>query len=342
MRRIQLPNASDDGWSYDPSSIEEVIEARLRRQEIEERRLRELMRANGAKASAKRGVLGLNGSELDSIRHEATRKFFNSATLSEDLRQERQRYREHFAVRVERFLKHPERELSHAADVLAVMFATPCEKAISRAAGDFADLLTQAAITRRGRKDFSRGFRTEMWKECLQFAINLAKWENAGFWVELAWGRDPQENILPQLYKLESIKDQQSVIEEFGKRFRPQFVERVKHASPEWLDEAERKIRLRCVLSGSPQRRVKFDDPSKQAVALLLTVSPELDTGQVCGRLDAQNERRPDSAPVPKTWRQNAARSWIEAYEKFPGRVKTYISTVRRAYGIAKSASQNG
>ncbi len=337
MRRFSLSNDTE-GWTYDPSSIDEVIEARIRRQEIDRRRLAQSGREDGTRPSVNKGALGFNPAETESIRHEAVRGFFNDAILSEALRQERQKYREHFSERAARFLSNPGPEIRRAASEQALLFAMACQKSITRATGVYADLLTQAIIARRGRKDFSHKFRTAIWKECLRFAMSLAQWESAGFWVQVAWGNDPRENVLPQLYRLESSK-QQIPINEFAKEFTPQFMERVRHASTGWLEEAERKINLRSLLSGASQRRANFADPSKRAVTFLLIANPELTAKQVCAKLDAQQERRPESAQVPRSWRRGGVRSWIEAYEKFPGRVKTYVSTLKRDSGILKRVS---
>jgi hypothetical protein len=328
MDRIPLPNESEHSWSFDPGSPEQVIEAKLRRQEHIDKRLREMMKASGGAASIREGKLGLNQAELETIWHEARRRFFDDAKLSELLRQERQRFRERFPESVERFQKNLERDLSHLANTHGALFAIACDEAVKRATGEFADMLTQAVIARRGRKDFPLGFRTEIWKECLRFAMSLAQWKSASFWVDLAWGHDPHESPLPHLYKLESIKEQQAAAMTFSDKFRPALEERMRHGSPQWLDEADGRISLRCLLSYVPARRARLDDPSKRAVALLLTVRPELSTEQVCAKLDAKNETSPNSAPVPKAWQRRGARSWTDAYDKIPS-VKSYVSKLR-------------
>lgn len=340
MRRIPLPNEGEHGWSYDPSSPEQVIEAKLRRQEHIEKRLREMVNSSGVTGSTRDVRLGLNQVELEAISHEARRCFFDGAKLSEPLRQERERFRERFVQRVEHFRTNPESDLSRLAKAHGVLFAIACEEAVKHATGEFADMLTQAIIARRGRKDFPLRFRTEIWKECLRFAMSLAQWESASFWVDLAWGHDPHESALPHLYKLESIQEQQAAAMAFSDKFRPELEERMRHGSPQWLDEAERRIDLRCLFSYVPARRTRLDDPSKKAILLLLTASTELTTEQVCAKLDAQNERAPESAPVPKAWRKSGVRSWIEAHEKLLGRVKTYVSAVRKQAGMTHGPSE--
>jgi hypothetical protein len=334
MQRVRLPNEDEHGWSFDPSSPEQVIEAKLRRQEHIEKRLREMVKASGASGSIRDDRLGLNQVELEAICHEARRCFFNGAKLSEPLRQERERFRERFAERVEHFRTNPESDLSRLAKAHGVLFAIACEEAVKHATGEFADMLTQAVIARRGRKDFPLGFRTEIWKECLCFGMSLAQWKSASFWVDLAWGHDPRESALPHLYKLESIQEQQAAAMAFSDKFKPELEERMRHGSPQWLDEAERRISLRCLFSYVPARRTRLDDPSKRAVAFLLTASPELRTGQVCAKLEGRNETSPGCAPIPEAWRRRGVRSWIDAYGKFPASVKSYVSKIRNQNGI--------
>jgi hypothetical protein len=340
MQRIHLPNEDEHGWTYDPSSPEQVIEAKLRRQEHIEKRLREMVKAGGVTGSIREGRLGLNQAQLEAICHEARRCFFDGAKLSEPLRQERQRFRERFVERVEHFRTNPENDLSRLAKAHGVLFAIACEEAIRRATGEFADMLTQAIIARRGRKDFPLGFRIEIWKECLRFAMSLAHWGSASFWVDLAWGHDPYESALPHLYKLESIQEQQAAAMAFSDKFRPELEERMRHGSPQWLDEAERRINLRCLFSYVPTRRTRLDDPSKRVVAFLLTASPELSTERMCAKLEKKNETSPGSAPIPEAWRRRGVRSWIDAYDEFPASVKSYVSKVRNQYGIPSGSAR--
>ena len=331
MRRIHLPNEGENAWSYDPSSIEHVIEARLRREEIEAKRFPEWAETNGSKLPLKSAAMGLNEVELDAIWLEGWALFLASARLSDDLRDERERFRANFHDRVDRFLKDADREISGLADRHAVLFAMTCENAIKRVTGEFADLLTQAVIVRRGRKDFPLSLRADMWAECLRFSMKLSRFEAAGLWVDRAWGHAPYESPLPHLHRLDSIALQQAEADKFSEKFKARFEDRIRHGSPEWLNEAERRIYLRTLLSVVPQRRARLDDPSKLAVLNLLFRKPDLQAKQVCAKLDGANERvagRP-IAPLPDKWGKRGVRSWIEAYERFPGNVKTYISKVR-------------
>lgn len=317
---------------YSPDSPEQAIESHLRH-------LGRVRKVLGKLPKEKKGPLGLRESELGAIYREGMVRFMDSAALSDELRQQRQRFRDNFADRLERFRKDPDAEMVHIAQIQAVLFAGDCDKAIGRATREFADMLTQAVIARRARKEFSLKLAKSLWTECLQFANRLAEFNMASAWIQKAWGLDPLESPVPGLHTLETIADQQAAVERFVAKFRPRFEERVRMGSSGWLNEADNGIELRKLLSNPPRRAANLDDPSKQAVALLLFRNSRLTARQVCGKLDARNEQDPKSpiAPVPTSWRKRGARSWIDAYCRFPGAVKTFISAVRKQAGIAPS-----
>lgn len=317
---------------YSERSITEVIELYLR---IQDHTDKLAGRVGGKHPALKKGPLGLDEMELNAMRREAVNRFFDGAKLSEELREQRNRFRERFAERVERFLKNPDGEISDLAESQGVLFARECETAVGKASGDFGDLLTQALIARRARKDFSLKLRTEIWAEALRFAIGLARFEAAGGWIDEAWGTDPREGPLPHLYKLESIREQQAEVAKFMAKFWPKFEERIRHGLSGWLFETDRRIALRCLLSSVPPRRANSDDPSKKAVLMLLMATSGLTTEQVCAKLDNRNEmdasrNLPETAPIPEVWRGRGARSWLDARSRFQGSVDTYLSTLRR------------
>ena len=327
VRRVNLPDESESGWSFDPSSVDHVIEAHLRRHGTHARQ-------SGTK-TAQKSSLGLSEVELKAIWQEGGAIFLESASLSEELRNRRASFRETWEKRLDRLLKmpqmHRDQEYTREAELQAVAFAHGCAKAISRTTGHFADMLAQAVIGRLGHKDLSLQLRADLWRECLQFAKRLAGFEIAGQWVDRAWGSSVRESVMPHLHRLDTIQEQQAEWAKFTTRFKSKFDERIRRGSPEWLNEAERRINLRLLLSHTPHRRAKLDDPSKQAMGILLTVRPRLTTQQVCNKLDAQNERTPGSAPILESWRMRGARSWSDALDKLPAAVKTFISKVKSA-----------
>src|ERR1039458_998720 len=105
MRRIHLPDEDEHGWSFDPSSIEQLIEARLRREESAAKRLRERSEGSSPTLSSKRGELGLTATELGAIWSEAWNRFLATANLSDELREQRQQFREKFSERLAAFQK---------------------------------------------------------------------------------------------------------------------------------------------------------------------------------------------------------------------------------------------
>lgn len=339
MKRISLPNESQDGWQFNPNSIEQVIEAHLRRVDGIERAKRDARQAKPRRF--RKGALGLSEAEIASIRWEALLRFLESARLPDELRERRSCYREKYEERVERFSKMPQAlrdiEIAREADSSAVLFARECRIAIARTTGHFADMLTQAAISRRGRKDFPLAFRTKLWTECLEFATNL----NPGLaseWAGRAWGNDPREEALPHVCRLDTIEEQMKENNKFFQPFIQKFRARLQHASPVWLDEAERRITLRCLLSNAPGKHETLGDKSKRGVAVLLLVTPGLTTKQVCGKLDSHNERNQENTPLPAPWKRKGARCWIDALDRFPQSVKTYVSKIRRDSKIASVA----
>ena len=328
-QKFEKPAGDEDGVHYfNPGVAEEVIASYLRRRRHTEKIISEMAGAKGFRGSVKRSPLGLDGAEIVAIRREVAGRFFDSAKLSEELREKRMRNRETYDSR--------KADGDHQFALVATLFARDCGAAVGKATGEFADLLAQAVIARRGRKDFSLEVRTSMWTECLSFAMELARFESAGVWIDRAWGTDPRESPLPDLYKLDTLSEQAAVAAAWSGKFKARFEESIRHASPEWLNEADRRIELRCLLSSAPRREAALDK-SKRALALLLKASPDLSTRQLCSRLDAFEERSKGGAPVPRAWEKRGARSWIGAFEKFPGSVKTYISSTRRGMGLPRS-----
>lgn len=227
----------------------------------------------------------MNHVETDAIIRQATTSSFDSAKLSDELRQERQRFRETTHERLVWFQKNSDSETKRITETQALLFSQHDETKLRKATGEFADMLTSAVIARRGRKDFSLKLRTQLWSKCLEFAMRLKRFEVAGVWIENAWRYDPRESPQPHLAGLESIAEKQSEAAKFSEIFRAVFEERSRHASPSWLSEADRRIELRCLLSAATQHRADSNDDGKKTLLLLLTTSRDLTTEQVCYKL---------------------------------------------------------
>lgn len=326
----RTPRRFDDPpFRYSPGSVDDTIESHIRH-------LRRVQKVVGKTQKEQRGPLGLSATELSAIYREAMAGFVDSAKLSEELREQRQRFRETFDDRLARFLKSPDAEMNRLAETQAVLFARQCDKAIGRATSEFADMLTQAVIARRGRKDFSLRFLKEIWAECLRFATGLSDFKFAGTWIDEAWGIDPREAPLPHLYRLDTISDMQAAAASFVGKFRPRFEDRIRMCSSGWLNEAANRIELRQLLSAASPHKLNTGDPSKTVITQLLLATPHLTTEQVCGKLDAANEKGAGRAPLPKAWQRRGARSWVDAYARFCASVKTFVSTVRKESGIPR------
>ncbi len=267
------------------SSIPEYIAAYLRGKRRYESGPREVAQQESAAPANKRSKLRLTEEELSEIRSEALDRFIGAMNLSEELRAGQQSLQQRFRKNFEQLRKYPARELGERG-LLAALFARHYEEQVRMAAGDFADMLTQAVIARQGRKDFPLQLRTEIWKECLELAMQLARWESASLWIFFACVPGPQERRLLHEDKLDDRLDdpakQRAAAENFTEKFRPEFEESIKYGLPQWLGEVERRMSLRCLLTYVPPRRAIPDDPSKKAVAMILITTPQLTTKQQC------------------------------------------------------------
>jgi hypothetical protein len=126
MRRISLPNESEHGWEFNPESKEHVIESRLRRQEMMERGRREAEQSGPHRF--KRGSLGLTEAEVTMIRWEAELQFFDGAKLSDELRNQRDQFRQDFDRRLDYFLKNGDRAIREVAESQTPAFRSGVRK----------------------------------------------------------------------------------------------------------------------------------------------------------------------------------------------------------------------
>lgn len=243
---------------FNPMVPDEVIASRLRSQRHTEKILAEMTKPGASNLKLKKGPLGLNEIELTAILKEAVARFFDGARLSQELRARRTRNRETYESR------KPDDNTQF--ELAAVLFARDCELAVGKAVGEFSDMLTQAVIARRGRKDFPLKLRSQMWAECLRFGMKLARFESAAVWIDKAWGNDPRESPLPNLHRLESIEAQQAAVAASSAIFRTKFEDRIRHGSPGWLNEADRRMELRCLLSSAPRRGATLDKSNRRSL----------------------------------------------------------------------------
>src|SRR5437660_2454393 len=151
-------------FSVDPSSVESIVSSHKRQLRWSEECFKEAV-DYGPDPTRKRGLLGLTPYELLALRQHATKQFYESARLSEELRQQRQKPR-----------SKPPLASPSDPELYAVFFARICDPSISEACGEYADLLTQAVLARRGRKALPPRLMEELWSEALRFRMDLAKW----------------------------------------------------------------------------------------------------------------------------------------------------------------------
>ncbi len=166
MKSTRPPRKNKDGRAYDPTSLESVIEARLHHQ-------RELAASSVPTRTSRVSTLHLDKAELNVLRHEIATRFLEAANLSEELRGERERFRQSTDERIVSIQEGGDPVIIELARRLAAAFSQHYEIAIERATGEFSDVLTQAVIARLGRKDFSWRIRAAIWAECLSFAKDL-------------------------------------------------------------------------------------------------------------------------------------------------------------------------
>ncbi len=154
-------------YSYDPSSIEEVIAA----YEWQGAQLDDPPSAR----NRSKGPLGLDPWVVSTIKRECIREFLETAALSDELRQSRQRLRERPGSR-----QNPE--------WAGVAFARACQRSLTQLSANYADALTQALLTKRGGRVPSHRTIRDLWKECLQFTKALIEGDLVLSWIDRAWG----------------------------------------------------------------------------------------------------------------------------------------------------------
>jgi hypothetical protein len=142
---------------------------------------------------------------------------------------------------------------------LGLTFALTKEyvRAIARAVAKFADLLANAAISRRLK--LSQQFRDALWRECLDFANGLAQWDAFANWVDKVTRVQWEEPLMAD-GRVDQDKLQAAVAE------RRKFFERkISMYSNEWLSAADGAIELQLTASGPEGVDVQNGDNTTQA-----------------------------------------------------------------------------
>ncbi len=180
-------------------------------------------------AQKSRALLGIELSDLENLRREVWMKFFDEASLPHVVQ-----------VELAPVLSSPKMPDSDVD--LAVTFALTKEyvKAISRASAQLADLLVTATVSRISRAHF----REAIWRECLDFAYQLGRWDAFASWthrvVHIGW----------QAVTADGATDREQ-LEKALKPRREFFEKRIVMYSQEWLSAIDRAIELRRTVSAS-------------------------------------------------------------------------------------------
>jgi hypothetical protein len=247
-----------------------------------------------------KGALGLTRRDIDRIGYAAILYFRRRASLPLLLQQER----------LEICRKPAASDSGFWPDLLVLKVAHECSRAVSEATGEFADLLAQAAIARLGRKVSELKFRSDhLWYEVLDFAVNLSSDASAGWWLEHVLGTPEVDE--PR----------------FTDAHLKLFFSRLNTYVLDWLQEADRRIVLRGLLSNVRIPRKKTGPGIQEAlVANIKGRHPRIAANieAICNHLDIQR------APLLDKWKKFGKKTWHEAWSdpNMRNRVKRWISGI--------------
>jgi len=110
----QLANESEHGWQFNPELKEHVIESRLRRQEMMEKGRREAEQSEPHRF--KKGSLRLTEADANHDPLGSGATFFDGAKLSDELRNQREQFRQDSDKRVEYFLRNGDQSDSRISE----------------------------------------------------------------------------------------------------------------------------------------------------------------------------------------------------------------------------------
>jgi hypothetical protein len=193
---------------------------------------------------------------------------------------------------------------------LAEAFTRCMEEAVT----EFADWLTQALIARN--KPITRQRVQMIVEESLQFASYYTARESTDKWLAAGLGLENEE--AEEVRGLAGISFRTLILGATGR----------------WAEQAEARIRFRCLLSARPARPQSLDDRTKVVIRQIKGDNPGITQKDLCRKLDAMNDRaQKNIIPVPKTWEEKGERSWCGALAnpKLKGPVKTYLSKINAA-----------
>jgi len=254
------------------------------------------------------GPLKLTGNALHFLRTHVIREFINRAALSSEEK---------------RYLGSG----GSSKSFLIVEHAKSYQEAIGWAVGEFADLLVQAVLGRTRQRDISETARRAVWKEALRFADMLAE--------ESPWTSWEEKAGTPIVSNYEDcILDDQD---------RASFRQRLLSYRWEWLEESDRRIKVRLVLAGA-REEVKRVEPRRREIAKMMFANPHASALELCRMIDSINEAALSRAqevpcPVPDLLMKRGLRLWADAFGRNHNhetqRMQEYLSKIRKEFGFS-------
>lgn len=198
-------------------------------------------------------------------------------------------------------------KLPRREEWLAEAFCRCMEEAVT----EFADWLTQGLISRK--KPITRQRAQMIVEESLQFASYYTARQSTDKWLTLGLGLGDAEA--------------ENVAGLAGMPFRTRILE----ATGRWAEQAEARIKFRCLLLARPARPLPQADFAKVIIARTKADDPRITQKKLCGKLDDMNDRaQKEIVPVPKSWKKLGERSWCGALAKprLKNRVKRFLSGI--------------
>ena len=223
-----------------------------------------------------------------------------------------------------------ERHCGQPADKLArenfvVMISDVYARAIGRATGNFAEILTQTLLSRRRRVRLTAAMRSAILREAIQYAIDLSGPSFLDSWLGTAQA--------PIFLTAEGSPFQEE---------KTLFQQRIKIHQGGWSREADSGITFSFLRAGGRYTPIRTN-PLHCAIARVLVTMLDATDEDICLELDRQNERalsegRKTPFPVPESLKRVDIRLWVGPFrENEPDLVQDIhelLSKIRRKFGL--------
>ena len=263
----------------------------------------------------KSSLPGLGLGEVEFLRRHAIQEFLHHAKLGRDE-----------MLLLEEHLHHPLTE--GRKDELILLLAKSYSSSITWATGGYADLLTQALLSRSERTRLAEKTRMAICSEAIQFADSLS---TPG--LHASWEDNTQAPTFP--IGTAPVQERERVF----------FWERMRIYRSDWSREAYRRITVRFLLAGGRELSVRTS-PFRRRVARLVFRMQEAADHEICLEMDRQNERafnekRESVFPVPPSLEHSGVRLWAEPFEKNQSAliqdIHELLSKIRNEFGLRRA-----